>query len=93
MVVIFSKSFQRCMCVCVFGGWGWENRVIRIMGADKKVKSGNYFYVHNFYTHFNRFSKESTVVEYGYGKNGSSIYVCHKLDAFLAVVVYRLRWL
>lgn len=53
---------------CVFGGWGWENRVIRIMGADKKVKSGNYFYIHNFYTHFNRFSKESTVVEYGYGK-------------------------
>lgn len=38
-------------------GWEWENRVIRIMGADKKVKSSNYFYVHKFYTHFNRFLK------------------------------------
>lgn len=40
------------------GGLRWESWVIRIMGADKKVKSSNYFYVHNFYTLFNRFSKD-----------------------------------
>lgn len=65
----FSQNHSRGVENVRFGGtwWGWEWRVIRIMGADKKVKSGNYIYVHNFYTHFNRFLKnlrwQSTVTE------------------------------
>lgn len=58
--------------------------MIRIMGADKKVKSNNYFYIHNFYTHFNRFLK----IILGRGirstEKMAARFTVHKLDDFLA---------